>query len=130
MMTGLSAELREPYAARFAQLMGDEKRGWLAPARRIAFDTFVAQGWPTKKQEDWRFTDIAPITEEPLLPGPAPSRLAPSDFDAALVNLGGGEAHRLVFLDGRLQPGFQPARALPPALLVAALSSPAAADNL
>jgi Fe-S cluster assembly protein SufD len=126
MKTWLSAEAGAPYAVRFAQTLGDDALGWLASQRRSAFDAFLAQGWPTRKHEDWRFTDITPITESCLLPKPT-SALAtwdPSDFDTELVNLGGARAQRLIFVDGCVHPGFRPAQA--PGPQVASLSSRAA----
>jgi Fe-S cluster assembly protein SufD len=127
MKTGLLPEARAPYAARFAEVIGAERRAWLAPARRSAFDAFLAQGWPTKKQEEWRFTDLAPVTEAALLPtAESEIALAPSDFDAELFGLGGSEAHRLIFVDGRLHSESKVPYAPPMGPRVATLSSGAA----
>jgi Fe-S cluster assembly protein SufD len=39
----------------------------LAPAqrseRRAALDVLLGQGWPTRKQEAWRYTDLSPLAE-------------------------------------------------------------------
>jgi Fe-S cluster assembly protein SufD len=78
----------------------------LVTARERAFGKFVEQGWPTKKQEDWRFTDVTPLREVDLLPGAPSGQLDPSSFDPSLLALGSRGDHRLVFVDGRYAPGL------------------------
>jgi Fe-S cluster assembly protein SufD len=36
---------------------------WLTPLRQSGIAAFTAQGFPTLRDEDWRFTNIAPITK-------------------------------------------------------------------
>lgn len=112
MNTALSPDERAPYAARFAEVARDPGRpAWLASAQQLAFDAFVAQGWPNKKQEAWRFTDITPMRERELLPAPDAASTAGdlsqllSQLDPALASLIGLGDARLVFLDGHLQHG-------------------------
>lgn len=100
MNTGLSEQARAPYSARFAELLARRGPAWLTSARSDAFGKFVEQGWPTKKQEDWRFTDVAPVTERTLFPAPAQEPFDPSSFEPALLELGRADGQRLVFLDG------------------------------
>ncbi len=42
---------------------------WLATLRQRALDQFKAVGFPTKKLEDWRFTDVSPIAKTTFLAG-------------------------------------------------------------
>ena len=46
---------------------------WLIALRRKAFDSFKEKGFPTVRQEDWKYTNVAPITNESwtIEPGPA-----------------------------------------------------------
>src|SRR6476620_4381369 len=37
---------------------------WLRELRRRAFDVFTEKGFPTVKQEDWKYTNVAPIANE------------------------------------------------------------------
>lgn len=37
---------------------------WLLDLRRRAFDVFTEKGFPTVKQEDWKYTNVAPIAGE------------------------------------------------------------------
>jgi Fe-S cluster assembly protein SufD len=55
----------------------------LAPAqrnqRRAALETLLGQGWPTRKQEAWRYTDLSPLSESRYAgatPGPAVDALS------------------------------------------------------
>ena len=52
------------YAARFGELERSipENQAWLTPIRRAAFLRFSELGFPTVRDEDWRFTSLAPIS--------------------------------------------------------------------
>src|SRR5207245_10164847 len=79
---------------------------------RGAIARFAELGFPTTKQEEWRFTSVAPIAEAeftlahaPRSPGPSgtPSGLhAPSDVERLCV----GAGPRVVFVDGRHIPSL------------------------
>ena len=129
MNVGLSPQVRDVYAARFSQLAGGGSPPWLAPARQRAFDAFVAQGWPTKQQEAWRFTDISPITESDLLPEAATQgSFDLAHFNPSLLKLSGSGGHRLVFVDGHHHREF--GSEVLGDLQVAAFSSPTVVDNV
>ena len=89
---------------------------------------------PTLRDEDWRFTDLAPLTRLSLGPARAGQRLTPADIEPFLLD---GVASRLVFVDGVYAPQLStpthPARAgevvvanLPEAMLThaAAIEAP------
>src|SRR5437867_3521766 len=73
---------------------------WLFPIRKAALSRFAELGFPTLRDEDWRFTNIAPLAKLPFKPV----------FDYALDGLtekalgqfhfAGLKCNRLVFLDG------------------------------
>lgn len=131
MNTALSTDARAPYAARFAEIVAGHGPTWLARGRQTAFESFVAQGWPTKKQEEWRFTDLGPIVEavsqsvaESGLPATGPAAgFDLSSFDASLVKLGGDHGHRLTFVDGRPRRELGLGQLEPDGLQVTPLSS-------
>src|SRR5688572_21454164 len=79
----------------------NEEPAWLARARQAAMARFVETGFPTLQDEDWRFTNLAPITRLPLAPvGSAPDAVPgrPAVLEEGLLH--GGRASRLVFVDG------------------------------
>lgn len=93
----------DPYLAKFQRFEQDGVRqqpAWLLALRKTGMNRFAELGFPTTEQEDWRFTNVAPITKLPFEPvfntsadGPAPEAL--SSF--AFTRLKGS---RLVFVNG------------------------------
>src|SRR5665213_4131499 len=75
---------------------------WLAQARQSAAARAFEIGFPTTSHEEWRFTNIAPLLEQPLHPAPAPARQLSADDIAPFTF--GMEGHRLVFVDGHYCP--------------------------
>jgi Fe-S cluster assembly protein SufD len=83
---------------------------WLREIREGAIARFTELGFPTMKQEAWRFTNVAPIAETRFAP-PA-SRLPPvaiGDVDALSI----GAGPRIVFVDGWYAPGLSSLAGLP-----------------
>jgi Fe-S cluster assembly protein SufD len=82
-------------------------------ARQAALAALTAAGWPTRRREQWRYTDLEPLaaTSFDLTPAPA----GPAARDALLRLLDaprfGGPGHQLVLLDGQL---LTPSPALAP----------------
>ena len=73
---------------------------WLAPLRRAGAAGFAAQGFPKVTDEDWRFTNVAPIAKLPCQPAPAVAANGAESkliTESAFANLAG---HRLVFVNG------------------------------
>jgi Fe-S cluster assembly protein SufD len=71
---------------------------WLRTLRGAARARAGRMGFPTTRQEEWRFTNMAPVLQLPLHPaektGPALTRQDIARFAFGL------DAHRLVFVDG------------------------------
>ena len=70
------------------------------PRRRTALAELAAAGWPQRRRERWRYTDLEPLAQAgfdvaPVAPGAA-------ELQAATALLAGltGTAPRLVFVDG------------------------------
>lgn len=72
---------------------------WFEPTRRQAMDRFTELGLPTRRHEQWRFTDITPIRETVFEPAPGYADLSAHDLQA--VQITGLDASRLVFVNGR-----------------------------
>ncbi len=83
---------------------------WLASLRREAFARFTALGFPTTKNEEWKYTSVGPIAKVPFrlatdrrrieasYPSPLPRGEGEEASHPAL--LPGGEGARLVFVNG------------------------------
>ena len=77
---------------------------WLVALRRLAWARFNEIGFPTTRNEDWRFTSVAPITQATFSPAPAfVDGTIPAELIAGLRLPGTTE---LVFVNGRLIPAL------------------------
>lgn len=95
-------QLHTQLAARIAELPGGTA---VAAAREAAFAAFARQGFPTRKQEAWHYTDLKRISDAELELFPT----APDAADpAALLRAAGidSDAAALVFVDGFLVANF------------------------
>src|SRR5678816_3647614 len=78
-----------------------EEASWLANLRKGGIANFSEIGFPTLKDEDWRFTNVAPIAKLPFRPALEPRQGAFSVKDFNFANL---DCTRLVFVDGHFIP--------------------------
>ncbi|MGH7064691.1 MAG: Fe-S cluster assembly protein SufD [Stellaceae bacterium] len=83
---------------------------WLAGLRRRNLARFAEQGFPSRRGEAWRYLDLRPLEEAPLLPVEAPGPMP-----AGLLDEFGLEhaAARLVLVDGRFAPELSVLAGLP-----------------
>jgi Fe-S cluster assembly protein SufD len=67
----------------FAAVEGRPQTGprWLQDVRDKAAARFAALGFPTVRDEDWRFTNVSPIAATDFRP-PSTVAVAPSEVDA------------------------------------------------
>ena len=111
-----------PFVAEFEAFVADGGRrgpGWLQRLRRRAMDRFTLLGFPTSREEDWRFTNIAPIAQRAFrrprsVTTPAAAQLRSLTYRS----LGWTE---LVFLNGRFVPQASFLGTLPPTLKLGSL---------
>jgi Fe-S cluster assembly protein SufD len=93
---------------------------WLNERRARALERANALTVPTTRDEEWRFTDIAPLLKAGFRPAAGAGRIDPSDI-AALV---APEASiRLVFVDGAYAPGLSAVPDLPEGVSVKPLAA-------
>ena len=52
------------YGAAFRENLAREENAWLKYLRENAFDFFTENGFPTVKNEEWKYTNVAPIERE------------------------------------------------------------------
>ncbi len=114
--------------ARFEQTPPFARSAWLAPLRKSAIERFVELGYPTTRQEEWRHTNVAPISQVGW------SRvLRRSDSlkaaDLSPVTFGDGECSQIVFLDGHYSEQLSNIRSLPKGVRVRSLAAALEADR-
>ena len=73
---------------------------WLAPLRKAGLASFADQGFPTLHDEDWRFTNVAPVAKlnfKLAAQGPVNGAESQAIDNSVFTRLPG---HRLVFVNG------------------------------
>jgi Fe-S cluster assembly protein SufD len=102
----------------YADAFGEFARGragepaWLARLRGEAFARFEERGFPTTDEEDWKYTNVAPLARKAFRPAGA----AAEELDGAAVEpFVSAEARRsrLVFVGGVFRPELSSLEALP-----------------
>ncbi len=81
---------------------------WLARTRETFFDRFLERGFPTTREEEWRFTNVAPIAElkfaRPAQASPDRRAIAPYYFE---------QIPTIVAVNGRISKALSTLDALP-----------------
>ncbi len=102
---------------------------WLAPLRKAGMASFADQGYPTLQDEDWRFTNVAPVARLNFkLAGPVAANGAESKAIADSV-FAGLSGHRLVFVNGYFTPQLSSVKALPDGVRIESLAAALAQDS-
>ena len=103
--------------------------GWLLPLRKAGIASFAEAGFPTLHDEDWRFTNVAPIAKLPFhLAGAvavngAESKALDESVFAALPG------HRLVFVNGFFSAKLSRIKAVTGGVRIESLSAALATDS-
>ena len=92
---------------------------WLDALRAAALERANALSVPTTRDEEWRFTDLTPLTKLQLKPVTTATALTAADIAGHVLP---EAAVRLVFVDGILLPQLGEAGKLPAGVTVLSLS--------
>jgi Fe-S cluster assembly protein SufD len=125
MMFALTPEI-ERYLALFELKSKDPEPDWLRMSRRAAIDRFNETGFPTTRDEDWKYTSVQPIVDNDFKPAESGEF---STEDIAKVPLAESVACRLVFVNGRYSPELSRIPALPQGVTLTNLASAALAGD-
>ncbi|HTV14288.1 MAG TPA: Fe-S cluster assembly protein SufD [Acidobacteriaceae bacterium] len=90
---------------------------WLKKLREDAFARFCDAGFPTTKDEDWRFTNVAGLAKTEFRAG-GKATVAKTDAQEWTAD---SAAAQLVFVNGRYAPELSAAAALPKGVTVGSL---------
>jgi Fe-S cluster assembly protein SufD len=107
---------------RSAMAAGGAGPAWLARLRQRAISRFEEVGFPSTRQEEWRFTNVAPVaalrfSREHQSSKPQIGR----DHLGLMLPPGPGAAHA-VFVNGRFAPGLSSPGGLPPGVRFGSLA--------
>jgi Fe-S cluster assembly protein SufD len=97
------------------------KHTWLNSLRKDAISRFGQQGFPTTRNEEWRFTNVSPIAKIPFKPAvPLPDILTISQI--ANYTVCEAKCTQLVFLNGFYSEKLSTVRLLPKGVRIGSLS--------
>ncbi|HXT40230.1 MAG TPA: Fe-S cluster assembly protein SufD [Candidatus Angelobacter sp.] len=122
----------DPYSRQFERFVepdAGKQPSWLFPLRKAGIARFAELGFPTLKDEDWRFTNVAPLAKLPFKPvfdsgvnGVTPETLSKFTF----ANLSGP---RLVFVNGHFVKELSAIGAQPNGVRVLNLAAALTSDS-
>jgi len=108
----------EQFAA-FERRLNGERTTEFHKVRQRGIQTFARLGFPTARDEEWRFTNVAPIVNTTFTV-PVTERRH-SDFPAHVSAEFLEDAYRLVFVDGSFDSGMSSTASLPDGVLFMSL---------
>ena len=86
---------------RFVAPRASDVPAWLGPLRDAAISRFAASGFPTPREEDWKYTNVAPLVSAGFRSALEGRRSGTAPMPGLL---GAAKASRLVFVNGRFAP--------------------------
>jgi Fe-S cluster assembly protein SufD len=104
--------------ARLEKTAAGRDLAWLRKLRQAGFARFSEIGFPTTHDEDWRFTNVAPISRTAFRPAES-AKVNRRDLEPFLIP---GAACQLVFVNGRYAPELSSAGKLPKGVRVGSLA--------
>ena len=114
----------DAHLSKFEQRFENEaaQPSWLFPLRKAAIARFAETGFPTLNDEDWRFTNVAPIAKLPFRPVFKSSVEGLTRESVANFTFGCLPAIRLVFVNGLFSASLSTQYALPEGVTVSSLA--------
>ena len=101
---------------------------WLRPIRVEAAQKFADAGFPTRRDEDWRYTSVAQIIETPFVHAGSTAAGVTTD-DIAPYSLTGVPHHELVFVNGQYSVELSSIGELPSGVRVGTLQNALQTDD-
>jgi Fe-S cluster assembly protein SufD len=114
----------QPYLDQYGRLASILPGGalpWLAERREEALERFRSQGFPTKRAEAWKYTNLRSLEKLTFEPAPLTGGLI--NIDVLPTVMPANQAlHRLVFVDGAYRAELSSGEELPPGIALMPLS--------
>jgi Fe-S cluster assembly protein SufD len=101
---------------------------WLLDLRHAGISAFAELGFPTLHDEDWRFTNVAPIAALPFQPARAAAVNGAESGVLSKAAFAGLPGSRLVFVNGFFAPGLSHLQSNPNGVTVDSLWAALARD--
>ncbi|MFC5521162.1 Fe-S cluster assembly protein SufD [Polaromonas jejuensis] len=121
-MNTITADFYRDEFARLRASLPGGRLPWLQRTREAGLASFADTGFPTLRQEDWKYTSVAAIEKGRFVL----AALAPSAPDGVTAQQIEGwslpDTHRLVFVNGHYQPRWSRIAPLPAGVTLASLA--------
>ena len=101
---------------------------WLLPIRKAAMARFTELGFPTTRDEEWRFTNVSRITNGTFTPARRSDKVIDTKLLAPITVCAAG-VHRLVFVDGCLSAELSSVGSPPEGVTIRSLAEALAAGD-
>ncbi len=120
----MAKDFHSAYVEAFAQAresLPGHSVGWLDKLRARAIERFGEAGFPTPRDEVWKFTNLRALTRQTF-------NLAPRQENSVVLDdlsphlPQGLDCHRMVFVDGHFRADLSPIGALPEGVRLASLA--------
>lgn len=95
-MVSSAAVMENQFTEKFKQSLARTENAWLRNLREEAFGFFAENGFPNVKNEEWKYTNVAPIAKAEFAGGTSVTDVAAAGRYPESAN------SRLVFIDGAL----------------------------
>lgn len=103
MSTLVANSLFEQLTATFQELEATNESPSLKEIREKAFERFEKEGFPTVKNEDWKYTNIHSLVNKPYLLN---EDVDVANLDLSKADIPGLDAHRIVLINGQYVLAF------------------------
>jgi Fe-S cluster assembly protein SufD len=107
---------------RVPQYLAGHNVSWVAETRAAAFARFKEHGFPTRGEEDWKYTDVSVIGKRTSL---APDSIPPAASSEALLlawTLAQEDVHLMVFVNGHFSDELSAPGGLPSGIQLVTLA--------
>jgi Fe-S cluster assembly protein SufD len=104
----------------FAAALEAGAPAWLPPLREAAIERFAELGFPSRKREEWKYTNVTPIARAAAEAAGEAGERSGEEIAAAVASIGVENA--LVFVNGRFAPQVSAPPALPRGAVVDSLA--------
>ena len=120
----------EPHLEKFRRFEKETKQpAWLFLLRKAGMARFAELGFPTLREEDWRFTNVAPIAKLPFRPVFQAADDGLTAEGVAQFTFGRIAANRLVFVNGHYEPRLSAVEAQASGTVIGSLAAALAVDS-
>ena len=108
------------YTSAFGAFTGTALSKELLPLRKSAMERFTATGFPTTRNEEWKYTNIAPVAGGRFAPAIGESTIDKTVFQQFLI--AGTDVHLIVFVNGSLSASLSNFGSMPVGVIAGRLS--------